>query len=81
MKAFELTQLLDQHRHSGEAWSEFLRVSALMPPAWQVGLSIALTLATTFALNWVAARIYRVGILMYGKRPTLSEILKWIGKP
>ena len=59
----------------------FLRVSALMPPAWQVGLSIALTLATTFALNWVAARIYRVGILMYGKRPTLSEILKWIRKP
>ena len=59
----------------------FLRVSALMPPAWQVGLSIALTLATTFALNWAAARIYRVGILMYGKRPTLSEILKWIHKP
>lgn len=59
----------------------FLRVSALMPPAWQVGLSIALTLATTFALNWAAARIYRVGILMYGKRPTLSEILKWIRKP
>ena len=31
--------------------------------------------------NWVAARIYRVGILMYGKRPTFPEILKWIRKP
>jgi len=56
----------------------FLRVCALMPPAWQVVLSIVLTLGTIVALNWAAARIYRVGILMYGKRPTLREILKWI---
>jgi ABC-2 type transport system permease protein len=58
----------------------FLRVSALQPPAWQIVLSIALTLATIVLFNWAAARIYRVGILMYGKRPTLPEILKWIGK-
>jgi len=56
----------------------FLRVSAVMPPAWQVVLSIALTLGTIVAFNWASARIYRVGILMYGKRPTLREILKWI---
>jgi ABC-2 type transport system permease protein len=58
----------------------FLRVSALQPPAWQITLSIALTLVAIVALNWGAARIYRVGILMYGKRPTFPEILKWIGR-
>jgi ABC-2 type transport system permease protein len=58
----------------------FLRVSALMPPPWQLALSIGITLATIVVLNWGAARIYRVGILMYGKRPTLPELLKWVGK-
>jgi ABC-2 type transport system permease protein len=58
----------------------FLRVAALQPPAWQIALSIALTLATIALLNWAAARIYRVGILMYGKRPTFPEIVKWIGR-
>jgi ABC-2 type transport system permease protein len=56
----------------------FLRVSALMPPTWQIAASIAITLATIALFNWAAARIYRVGILMYGKRPTFPEILKWI---
>jgi ABC-2 type transport system permease protein len=56
----------------------FLRASALMPPAWQILGSIALTLATIVLFNWAAARVYRVGILMYGKRPTFPEILKWI---
>jgi ABC-2 type transport system permease protein len=58
----------------------FLRVSALMPPVWQVALSIVLTLATIVLFNWAAARVYRVGILMHGKRPTFPEILKWIGR-
>jgi ABC-2 type transport system permease protein len=56
----------------------FLRVATLTPPAWQVALSIVLTLATIGALNWAAARVYRVGILMYGKRATLPEILRWV---
>jgi len=59
----------------------FLRVTTLTPPWWQVLLSIALTSATVVLLNWAAARIYRVGILMYGKRPTFPEILKWVGRP
>ncbi len=58
----------------------FLRASALMPPAWQIALSIVLTLGTIVVLNWAAARIYRVGILMYGKRPGFREILRWIGR-
>ncbi|HET7293889.1 MAG TPA: ABC transporter permease [Vicinamibacteria bacterium] len=58
----------------------FLRVTTLTPPSWQVLLSIALTAATVALLNWAAARIYRVGILMYGKRPTFPEIVRWIGR-
>lgn len=56
----------------------FLRVALQSPPDWQVALSIALMIATVFALVWVCARIYRVGILMYGKKPTLPELMKWI---
>jgi ABC-2 type transport system permease protein len=52
-----------------------------MPPPWQIVLSIALTVATIVLLTWAAARIYRVGILMYGKRPTFPEILRWVGRP
>ncbi len=58
----------------------FLRVTTLTPPAWQVALSIVLTLASVVFLNWAAARVYRVGILMYGKRATLPEILRWVGR-
>jgi len=47
-------------------------------PPWQIGLSIALMVATIYAMVWLCARIYRVGILMYGKKPNLPEILKWI---
>lgn len=56
----------------------YLRIVVSTPPAWQVALSIALQLAAIFALLWLASRIYRIGILMYGKRPTLPEILKWV---
>ena len=47
-------------------------------PIWQIGLSIALMVATIYAMVWLCGRIYRVGILMYGKKPNLPEILKWI---
>jgi len=56
----------------------FLRISVVAPPAWQIALSILLTLATIAGVVWVASRIYRVGILMYGKRPTFPEILRWV---
>jgi ABC-2 type transport system permease protein len=56
----------------------FLRIAVSTPPAWQIALSIALTLGAIVALNRGAARIYRVGILMHGKRPTLPEILRWL---
>jgi len=54
------------------------RITLVSPPFWQVALSIVLLLLTNLAVVWVAARIYRVGILMYGKRPTLPEIVRWV---
>jgi ABC-2 type transport system permease protein len=48
------------------------------PPMWQVLLSVVIVLATTLAFVWAAGRIFRVGILMQGKAPTLPEVLKWI---
>ncbi len=59
----------------------FLRITVLTPPLWQIGLSLVLTGATILAVLWVAARVYRVGILMYGKRPTFPEIVRWINHP
>lgn len=47
-------------------------------PGWQIGLSIVLMVATIYGMVWLCGRIYRVGILMYGKKPNLPEIMKWI---
>src|SRR5262249_16433817 len=48
----------------------FVRVLVSEPPMWQVGVSIVLTSLTIYFLFWAAAKIFRVGILSYGKRPT-----------
>ncbi|MGC1870501.1 MAG: ABC transporter permease [Acidobacteriaceae bacterium] len=55
-----------------------LRMSAMVVPWWQLALSVVLMVASTYGVLWVASRIYRVGILMYGKRPTLPEMIRWI---
>ncbi|MDR3188957.1 MAG: ABC transporter permease [Prevotellaceae bacterium] len=47
-------------------------------PAWQVALSLGLLYATFVGIVWVSGRIYRVGILMYGKKPSFKEMWKWI---
>lgn len=47
-------------------------------PVWEELLSIALLYASAFGMLWIGAKIYRIGILMYGKKPTLKEIMKWI---
>ena len=47
-------------------------------PTWQILLSVALLAGTTVGLAWFAGRVYRVGILMYGKKPTIPEILRWV---
>jgi ABC-2 type transport system permease protein len=56
----------------------FLRIVVLTPPMWQVLLSIVLLALGILAVVWVAARVYRVGILMYGKRPTFPELVRWV---
>jgi ABC-2 type transport system permease protein len=56
----------------------YLRMAAQQPPSWQVWLSIVLMVASIYCMLWVASRIYRVGILMYGKRATLAEMLRWL---
>jgi ABC-2 type transport system permease protein len=48
------------------------------PPIWQVLVSVAIVLAATTFMVWAAGRIFRVGILMQGKAPTLPEVLRWI---
>ena len=47
-------------------------------PWWEVVLSLGLLFATSVAFVWLSARIYRVGILMYGKKPSIREMLKWV---
>lgn len=56
----------------------FLRTAMTQPPGWQIALSIVILVLTTVAIAWLAGRIYRVGILMYGKKPTIPEILRWV---
>lgn len=46
-------------------------------PVWELALSIVLLYATFVFMIWLCAKIYRVGIFMYGKKPTLTEIIKW----
>ena len=55
-----------------------LRMAAMAVPAWQLALSLVLMVASIYGMAWLASRIYRVGILMYGKRPTLPEMLRWL---
>ncbi len=47
-------------------------------PIWELGLSMTLLVAGFIATTWLAGRIYRVGILMYGKKPSWKELFKWM---
>ncbi|MDW8304450.1 MAG: ABC transporter permease [Acidobacteriota bacterium] len=55
-----------------------IRMTMETPPVWQVLFSILVNLLTVVGIVWVASRIYRIGMLMYGKRATLPEIWRWI---
>jgi len=56
----------------------FLRIVVLTPPLWQIAVSLALLALAIAGAVWVAARVYRVGILMYGKKPTFPELMRWV---
>ena len=51
---------------------------AFDPPWWQIMLSIVLMLLAVWFFIWLTSRIYRVGILMYGKKATIREMIKWL---
>jgi ABC-2 type transport system permease protein len=53
------------------------RVVISEPSAWEVVLGIVLLVATTYGVILFSARVFRVGVLMYGKRPSLREVLRW----
>jgi ABC-2 type transport system permease protein len=56
----------------------YARIVVQTPPVWQIALSLFLLIGTTAGILVLCARIYRIGILIYGKRPNLPEILKWL---
>jgi ABC-2 type transport system permease protein len=47
-------------------------------PMWELLLSFVLLFATAVFIVWFSAKIYRVGILMYGKKPSIKEMMKWL---
>ena len=55
-----------------------VRVAVTEVPFWQVGGAFLLLLTTFVGAMWVSSRIYRVGILMYGKKPSVKDIVRWI---
>jgi ABC-2 type transport system permease protein len=55
-----------------------LRIALESPPLWQILLSVGILAATTLGMVYLSAKIYRVGVLMYGKRPSVVEMLRWL---
>jgi ABC-2 type transport system permease protein len=56
----------------------FVRILVSEPPVWQILTSIAVTVVTIFVLFQATAKIFRIGILSYGKRPTMAELWRWM---
>jgi len=48
------------------------------PPLWQIGLSLLTLILFAYFVVFIAGRIFRTGILMYGKKATIKEIMKWM---
>jgi ABC-2 type transport system permease protein len=55
-----------------------MRISIQSPPVWQLILSVVLLLLAIFGVIYISAKVYRIGVLMYGKRPTLPELVRWL---
>ena len=58
-----------------------LRISIQMPPLWEILTTLGILLVSTVLMMWVAGKIFRVAILVYGKRPTIPELIRWIRTP
>ena len=55
-----------------------VRIVAHTPPFWQIALSLVIAVITGLMLLWLSSRIYRIGMLMYGKRASIPEVMRWI---
>jgi ABC-2 type transport system permease protein len=58
-----------------------VRIVTQTPPFWEIALAILINLITAVLLIWLAARVYRIGMLMYGKRASIPEVLRWVRQP
>ena len=58
-----------------------VRIATQMPPLWEILLSLILGISTVLLLTWIASRIYRTGMLMYGKRASVGEVIRWVRQP
>jgi ABC-2 type transport system permease protein len=56
----------------------YMRLAVESPPIWQIVLCFGILIATIYVVQRIATRIYRIGILMYGKRPSVREMFKWL---
>ncbi|MFW5972624.1 MAG: ABC transporter permease, partial [Bacteroidota bacterium] len=57
-----------------------VRLAVTSVPVWEVFLSFAILVASFVGAIWISARIYRIGILMYGKKATLRDLARWVGQ-
>jgi ABC-2 type transport system permease protein len=55
-----------------------LRLMSHAPPLWEMLVSLGVGFASVVGVVWLAARVYRVGMLMYGKKATIPEVARWI---
>ncbi len=55
-----------------------LRIPIQMPPTWEILATMGLLLVSSVGMMWVAGKIFRVAILVYGKRPTIPELWRWL---
>jgi ABC-2 type transport system permease protein len=55
-----------------------VRIISQTPPFWQIALSFTIGCGTVVLLLWLASRIYRIGMLMYGKKATIPEVARWL---
>jgi ABC-2 type transport system permease protein len=58
-----------------------VRITTQTPPFWEIALSFLLGVGTILLLTWIASRIYRIGMLMYGKKATIAEVIRWVRQP
>lgn len=56
----------------------FLRIQLSNPPLWEIATAVLINVLAIFLFTYLSAKIYRVAILIYGKRPTLPEIFRWL---